>query len=121
MEVTSQGTRRRRGAKAVATSAASALPPSRSSAAAAAAAAAVSVALTLAHPGFASAETIETLYLAGGNSAFLEREYNDLKYAGVQDVVPGVAGGVDRKADPAATPVQAVKVGPGTLLLLAAS
>ena len=30
--------------------------------------------------------------LPAGNPSFLEKEYEDLKYAGVQDVVPGTVG-----------------------------
>lgn len=74
-----------------------------------AAAAAVALSTTLALGGgvhSASAETIKDLYVAAGNVAFLEKEFIDLKYAGVKDVVPGMA--VLASDDP--NPVQAVKV-----------
>mmetsp|Transcript_24399 Transcript_24399/g.39253 ORF Transcript_24399/g.39253 Transcript_24399/m.39253 type:complete len:345 (-) Transcript_24399:119-1153(-) len=49
---------------------------------------------------------VRDMYVAAGNYAFLEKEFNDLKYAGVKDVVPGLAG----LGDAADTRVQAVKV-----------
>ena len=55
----------------------------------------------------AHAETVREMYVAAGNYSFLEKEYNDPKYAGVKTVVPGLASGVDA-ADP--TPVQALRV-----------
>ena len=70
------------------------------------AAVAASVSLAIATPA-AHAETVREMYVAAGNYSFLEKEYNDLKYAGVKTVVPGLASGVDA-ADP--TPVQALRV-----------
>jgi hypothetical protein len=80
----------------------------RRRAGAAAVALSTALALGVAAPQPASAETLKDLYVAAGNSAFLEKEFVDLKYAGVKDVVPGLAGlGGGEPADP---PVQAVKV-----------
>jgi len=45
--------------------------------------------LTLQQP--AQAEVLQTAYFAGGNFSFLEKQFLDLKYAGVKDVVPGFA------------------------------
>ena len=40
-----------------------------------------------------SAAATARMYVGAGDSAFLEREYVDLKYAGVMDVVPGTMDG----------------------------
>jgi peptide methionine sulfoxide reductase MsrA len=42
--------------------------------------------------GAGAAAPLRTMWVAAGRSAFLEKEYEDLKYAGVTDVVPGRAG-----------------------------
>ena len=54
----------------------------------------------------AHAETMKDMYIAAGRYAFLEKEFNDLRYAGVKDVVPGLASGVPGDE----TSVDAVKV-----------
>ena len=54
-------------------------------------AAAAAVALGPA-PGAGAAAPLQEMWVAAGRSAFLEKEYEDLKYAGVADVVPGRAG-----------------------------
>ena len=43
--------------------------------------------------------------VAAGNAAFLEKEFTDLKYAGVKTVVPGLAA-----TEPGSDPVEAVRV-----------
>ena len=65
-------------------------------------AAAASVALA----GPAAAAEQRSLFVAAGRSAFLEKEFEDLKYAGVVDAVPGRAG---ISAEPGDA-VEAVKV-----------
>ena len=55
-----------------------------------AAAATAALALALAP---ASAAATARMYVGAGDAAFLEREYADLKYAGVLDVVPGAMDG----------------------------
>ena len=82
-----------------------AAPPPRSSrGGGVAAAVALSAAVTLASPSLAA--TPQTMYVAGGANVFLEKEFNDLRYAGVLDVVPGLATGVNDDG----TPVEAVAV-----------
>ena len=44
-------------------------------------------------PRRARAETVREMYVAAG-TPFLEKEFSDLKYAGVKTVTPGLAGGV---------------------------
>lgn len=61
--------------------------------------------LLLAHPSAAQAETLREMTVAAGNAAFLEKEFTDLKYAGVKTVVPGLAG-----IEPGSDPVEAVRV-----------
>ena len=61
--------------------------------------------LLLAHPSAAQAETLREMTVAAGNAAFLEKEFTDLKYAGVKTVVPGLAG-----IEPGSGPVEAVRV-----------
>lgn len=61
--------------------------------------------LLLAHPSAAQAETLREMTVAAGNAAFLEKEFTDLKYAGVKTVVPGLAG-----TEPGSDPVEAVRV-----------
>lgn len=51
-------------------------------------------ALLLSAPHAAHAETMKDMYIAAGRYAFLEKEFNDLRYAGVKEVVPGLASGV---------------------------
>ena len=51
-------------------------------------------ALLLSAPHAAHAETMKDVYIAAGRYAFLEKEFNDLRYAGVKEVVPGLASGV---------------------------
>ena len=51
-------------------------------------------ALLLSAPHAAHAETMKDMYIAAGKYAFLEKEFNDLRYAGVKEVVPGLASGV---------------------------
>ena len=51
-------------------------------------------ALLLSAPHTAHAETMKDMYIAAGKYAFLEKEFNDLRYAGVKEVVPGLASGV---------------------------
>jgi len=68
--------------------------------------AATSASIALAPASGARAETLREMYVAAGNAAFLEKEFSDLKYAGVKTVTPGLAGGVP--GDPA--PVRAVRV-----------
>lgn len=63
-------------------------------------------ALLLSAPHAAHAETMKDMYIAAGRYAFLEKEFNDLRYAGVKDVVPGLASGVPGDE----TSVDAVKV-----------
>mmetsp|Transcript_38273 Transcript_38273/g.108198 ORF Transcript_38273/g.108198 Transcript_38273/m.108198 type:complete len:172 (-) Transcript_38273:627-1142(-) len=53
------------------------------------AAAATAAAFVLLQPNVALADTS---YFAGGNFSFLEKQYLDLKYAGVEDVMPGFSG-----------------------------
>ena len=67
---------------------------------------AASAAVLLASPNAAHAETVRDMYVAAGKYAFLEKEFNDLRYAGVKDVVPGTASGVPGDD----TAVDAVKV-----------
>jgi peptide methionine sulfoxide reductase MsrA len=70
---------------------------------------AASAAVLLASPHAAHAahaETVRDMYVAAGKYAFLEKEFNDLRYAGVKDVVPGTASGVPGDD----TAVDAVKV-----------
>ena len=67
---------------------------------------AASAAVLLASPPAAHAETVKDMYVAAGKYAFLEKEFNDLRYAGVKDVVPGTASGVPGDD----TAVDAVKV-----------
>ena len=59
----------------------------------------------LTHPCAARAETLREMTVAAGNAAFLEKEFIDLKYAGVKTVVPGLAG-----TEPGNVPVEAVRV-----------
>ena len=51
-------------------------------------------ALLLSAPHAAHAETMKDMYIAAGRYAFLEKDFNDLRYAGVKEVVPGLASGV---------------------------
>ena len=62
--------------------------------------------MLLSAPHAAHAETMKDMYIAAGRYAFLEKEFNDLRYAGVKDVVPGLASGVPGDE----TSVDAVKV-----------
>ena len=57
-------------------------------------------------PPAAHAETVREMYVAAGKYAFLEKEFNDLRYAGVKEVVPGSASGVPGDE----TAVDAVKI-----------
>ena len=50
--------------------------------------------MLLSAPHTAHAETMKDMYIAAGKYAFLEKEFNDLRYAGVKEVVPGLASGV---------------------------
>ena len=61
--------------------------------------------IVLAHPSAAQAETLREMTVAAGNAAFLEKEFTDLKYAGVKTVVPGLAA-----TEPGSDPVEAVRV-----------
>ena len=61
--------------------------------------------IALAHPSASRAETLREMTVAAGNAAFLEKEFIDLKYAGVKTVVPGLAG-----TKPGNDPVEAVRV-----------
>jgi peptide methionine sulfoxide reductase MsrA len=63
-------------------------PPSRRPAAALFC---VAVSVVLLHPSASHAETLKQMTVAGGNASFLEREFVDLKYAGVKTVTPGTA------------------------------
>lgn len=47
--------------------------------------------ILLTHSSPSHAETLKTMTVGAGNAAFLEKEFVDLKYAGVKTVVPGTA------------------------------
>lgn len=51
----------------------------------------VAASVVLLHPSASHAETLKQMTVAGGNASFLEREFVDLKYAGVKTVTPGTA------------------------------